>query len=50
MGNKLKGRCAVQEKIIRHLTKKLGLTKQDLELIQNDAIAKVRTNTFEHKY
>jgi len=30
-----------QEKIIKHLTKKLGLTKVDLELIQSNAIAKV---------
>ena len=32
---------AYQEKIIKHLTKKLGLTKVDLELIQSNAIAKV---------
>ena len=31
----------VQERIIKHLTKKLGLTKLDLERIQHEAIAKV---------
>ena len=37
----LKNEVLVQERIIKHLTKKLGLTKLDLERIQHEAIAKV---------